>query len=320
MKNFILAITTYNRYEYLKECIYTWEITRNATASWQLVIADDGSNDGTLEYLDSLIIEKAEIIVIKNKRFGVNQQMNTILNYLESIDYDFCFKIDDDLTFLKQGWDDLYYQTAIDTGNHHLVFCDQNWCAEQLVDTPKMEGDLIGKVPMLHAHGLFYTFTPQVIKKVGFMDVESFGFRGMGHVDFTMRCAKAGYTSKDMPWDLLNSNEYISATKNNYKSVLPSTPIHVYDEYNRAKKERVILQENRIYVSNKPIEANLYTNFKEELIEALSNKVVNFESNKKEIVSWYDTEILKIKNWYINQYDHLPKWYIKLGKIFKLLK
>ena len=45
---------------------------------------------------------------------------------------------------------------------------------------------------MLHAHGFFYTFSPEVIKKVGSMDTQSFGFRGMGHVDFSMRCARAG--------------------------------------------------------------------------------------------------------------------------------
>lgn len=51
--------------------------------------------------------------------------MNTVLNYLETINYDFFFKVNDDITFLKSGWDELYYKTTIKTRNHHLIFCDQ---------------------------------------------------------------------------------------------------------------------------------------------------------------------------------------------------
>ena len=275
---------------------------------------------GQLEYLDSLKTDKIKLVVIKNKRLGVHQQMNTILSRLESIQYAFCFKVDDDITFLKSGWDDLYYKTAMESINHHLVFCDENWGTEQFLKKPKVEGSLIGKVPMLHAHGFFYTFTPHVIEKVGFMDVDSFGFRGMGHVDFTMRCARAGFTNQDTPWDVPNSNTYISATKHGYKSVLPATPIHVYDGYNRDRKELVILQKDRIYISNQPINANLYIQFKEELIDALSDKVVNFELDKKEVVDWYENEIDKIKDWHENQYNYLPRWYLSFGKVFKIFK
>ena len=34
------------------------------------------------------------------------------------------FKIDDDITFLKSEWDLLYYNQAIKTGYHHLIFCE----------------------------------------------------------------------------------------------------------------------------------------------------------------------------------------------------
>ncbi len=205
---FTLAITTFNRLNYLKACLDSWIQTRSIDVDWTLIIADDGSDDGTTDYLDSLKIKNAKVVVIKNKRLGVHQQMNTILNYLETIDYDFCFKIDDDIAFLKTGWDKLYYEAAIKTGNHHLVFCDENWCKEQFLDKPKIERVLNGRVPMLHTHGFFYTLTPHVIEKVGFMDVESFGFRGMGHVDYTIRCARAGFTNHEFtPWDVPNSND-----------------------------------------------------------------------------------------------------------------
>lgn len=320
MNTLILAITTYNRIEYLRECILSWKNTKTEDSNWILIVADDSSDDGTIEYLEALNIENTDVVILKNKRLGVHQQMNTILNYLENIEYDFCFKVDDDITFLKPGWDNLYYNTAIKTGFHHLVFCDKNWGKEQFLETKIVTDNLVGRIPMLHVQGCFYTFSPDVTKKVGFMDVDSFGFRGMGHVDFTMRCARAGFTNPKTPWDIAHSNSYISATKQEYKSVMPAMPIHVYDAFNRETKENVILKENRIHIAKQPKKIKLYTEFKQEIIEAMSVKIVNFEEEKKEIVSWYDIEILKIKDWYTNQYGYLPNWYLKLGKIFKLFK
>lgn len=320
MTLFILTITTFNRLQYLKACLDSWGKTRSTDINWKLIIADDGSTDGTLEYLNAIKFENTEVIIIKNERIGVHQQMNTILKRLQNINFDFCFKIDDDITFLKSGWDELYYTTAMETGNHHLVFCDENWCTDQFLGSKALAKGLVGNVPMLHAHGFFYTLTPQVVEKVGYMDVDSFGFRGMGHVDYTMRCARAGFTNEVTPWDMLNSNAYISATKHDYKSVLPSTPIHAYDTYNRERKESIILQKGRIHIPFQDIDPNIYLKFKEELIEALSDKVVNFESDKYEIVSWHEQENKKMRNWYNSQYKHLPNWYIKLGKLFKLVK
>lgn len=319
LNKFILAITTYNRIAYLKDCISSFNNTRSNAYSWTLIIADDGSTDGTLEYLEQLSLENCTIEIIKNNRIGVHQQMNTILQKLETTSFDFCFKIDDDITFLQSGWDDLYFETAIKTGVQHLVFCDENWNKAGQLTISITNKDLIGRVSLLQAQGFFYTITPEILNKVGYMDVESFGFRGMGHVDFTARCAKAGFTDRETPWDIINSNEYITASKEAYKSVLPSTAISAYDEFTREKKESIIRDPNRIFISLAEIDHSIYNSFQKDLILALSNKVENSESEKQKEVNWYKEEINKINNWYENQYNHLPKWFVKVGKVFKLL-
>jgi len=318
MKNFVLAITSCNRKDYLQECIESWNKTRSLDNKWKLIIADDGSTDATLEYLESLELMDVEIYVIKNNKIGVHQQMNTILKELEKMNFDFCFKVDDDLTFLKSGWDELYYKTAIETGNHHLVFCDETWSEKQLLKKAKTTTNLVGKVPMLQVNGIFYTITPEILKSVGYMDVASFGFRGMGHVDYTMRCARAGFTNAQTPWDVNESNAYLSAIKENYNSVLPSTAIGVYDSYFRKEKEKIIQQENREYIAMQAINNSLFSQFREQLIIALSAKVELFEAEKTKLVDWYEQEIEKIKAWNTNQYKHLPRWYLSLGKVFKL--
>ncbi|MFT6947576.1 MAG: glycosyltransferase involved in cell wall biosynthesis [Vicingaceae bacterium] len=318
--DFILSVTTFNRINYLKSCINSWVDTRSENETWKLLIADDGSTDGTLNYLDQLSIDNCEIITIKNNRIGVHQQMNTILHRLETISFDMCFKVDDDITFLKKGWDYLYLEQAIKTGYDHLVFCDTNWCTEQQIKEPIQEGGLIARTFIKNAHGFFYTITPQILKKVGYFDADSFGFRGMGHVDFTMRCARAGFTSTNGPWDIVDSNNYICASKENYQSVLKLSAITAYDEYNRVEKEEIINQVDRIYIPLKKIDRFIYNSFQDELILALTNKVQNFEKEKGKEIYWYKNEIHKIKNWYESQYDHLPNWFVKIGKLFKLLK
>ena len=96
----ILAITTFNRLHFLKVLINSFK--KNATDSnWKIIIADDGSTDGTIEYIESLKIPDVSITLIKNKRNGVHYQFNTIIRKLEELDFDYCFKCDDDIEFLK---------------------------------------------------------------------------------------------------------------------------------------------------------------------------------------------------------------------------
>ena len=106
---FVLGVTTYNRLGYLKSCLEGWYNTRDVNSDWILVVADDGSTDGTLEYLESTwvnsVLPNIDVKVIKNQRHGVHHQANQILKYASGMDFDFGFKIDDDIQFLKSVWD-----------------------------------------------------------------------------------------------------------------------------------------------------------------------------------------------------------------------
>lgn len=105
----IMAITTYNRIEFLKKCIGSWRKTRNRSYEWVLVIADDGSTDGTEEYIKSLKVPGVVAIkILQNNRTGIHYQTNTILQYCSKIGFEYGFSVDDDVEFLKRGWDDAY--------------------------------------------------------------------------------------------------------------------------------------------------------------------------------------------------------------------
>lgn len=82
--------------------------TRNPYYKWHLIINDDGSTDGTIEYLKNINIVGTEIHIIYNNRKGVHEGTNAILDRINKIKPDYVFKCDDDVIFVKKGWDNAY--------------------------------------------------------------------------------------------------------------------------------------------------------------------------------------------------------------------
>lgn len=225
--HFVTAITTYNRCEYLKRNVESWDATRNHSHKWTLIVADDGSTDGTLDYLEGLRIPGVEVRVIRNQRRGVHYQTNQILREVQGLDFTFAFKTDDDLLYLAPGWDDAYYQAAMATGFHHLAFADAEWMRFHGNVSAKPEQDhasgiLSSKVKTEMPQGAFWTFTPDVLRDVGFFDLQNFGLCGYGHIDYTLRCCRAGYNDPKNVCDLKDSSKYLRLVlqKEGYRSAV----------------------------------------------------------------------------------------------------
>jgi glycosyltransferase involved in cell wall biosynthesis len=62
----ILAVTTYNRLCFFKEMICGFLKHTKKTNEWMIIIADDGSTDGTKEFIERLDLKKT--IKIYNNR------------------------------------------------------------------------------------------------------------------------------------------------------------------------------------------------------------------------------------------------------------
>jgi len=252
---FLLGITTYNRLEYLKKCVASWNQTRNKEHHWTLVIADDGSNDGTRDYLHDLDRDgNPEIWTMSYERRGVHYQKNMLLEFAERSHIDFAFMCEDDMVFLHPGWDDLYYSVAMETGFHHLVFFDPIWNEKYRegggYKHPVCYNGLCCQVKNKCIFGCFWTFTKKVIEEVGYFDLDKFGLCGHGHIDYSWRCARAGFNTMENVYDAMGSEGYLTIQGGeNYQDSIPSEQREAmaYLEQRLADKENT-LREDRIYI------------------------------------------------------------------------
>lgn len=249
IKNVVFAITTYNRLSYLKNTIETWNNTKSSSFKWHLIIADDGSNDGTIEYLRNLHIENVETYILEHNRQGVHHQVNQILRLCNELNFDFGFKVDDDLVFKEHGWDELYIHAAVHTGFHHLIFYDRKW-GEKRSPRPCVQhqsGLLECCTDSEEIQGALWTFTPQIIKDVGYYDLQQFGVCGYGHTDYSFRCCRAGFNDIQQPYDAVNSNQYVELVKTNYTES-PNEYRYLWNSEEQVKEKKQILGENRVFV------------------------------------------------------------------------
>jgi len=245
----IYSVTTYNRLSFLKKTIETWYNTINKKHKWTLIVADDNSDDGTVEYLRNLKLDGIEIIIILNDRRGVHHQTNQLLKISISKEFDVGFKSDDDLVFIKSGWDDLYINAIKQSGYSHLIFYDRNWGVRRNeVRNPIFKDDILQNyVDNVSLQGAFWTFTKDLIKSVGFIDVENFGLCGLGHVDFSLRCCRSGYNDLNYPFDAKDSNEFIQLNKDNYIS--HNEFRRLWNTEDQLKNKKQLLRKSRFYVA-----------------------------------------------------------------------
>jgi hypothetical protein len=261
----LMAITTWNRLEFLRIAVESWRVTRSAAYDWTLVIADDGSTDGTLEWLSSLRMEiDVELFVLRNQGLYVVGQTNTVFELGALIGYDFGFKADDDVIFKKSGWDALYVKAWQTSAVDHLVYLNlahrANLVARQGL-TPMMNppvrdtsGLLEARVDAWGVDGSLWTFTPALIARIGGGDEENFPIRGQWHVDLTLRAARAGMVNMSAVFDAARSNAFITlqvvTNTSAYRPALPWGPAYklTKDAAEMARRERVMSNSRRVFV------------------------------------------------------------------------
>lgn len=201
----VTCVTTYNRINYFSRFLESWKKTKSDKYDHKLIIADDGSKDGTEKLLKQ--IESEDIIVIQNNRIGVAAQTNSLFSASSSVGFDFGFKSDDDIFFKKSGWDELYIDAIKSSKYEHLCYYNEYWRGQRRNHVST--GQVTAKACVLDCLGCFWTFTPNVLNKIGYFDTKNFGFMGHEHIDFSMRCCRAGFNNRFDFFDASRSSEFI---------------------------------------------------------------------------------------------------------------
>lgn len=259
----IFAVTTYNRRDYLRECLDSWTATRDPTWSWLVIVADDGSTDGTLDDLQAPRLP-ADCVVLRNHRRGAGGQTNAIYDYCRRLDYDVGFKADDDLVFRAKGWDRLYRRAMQASGFDHLCHLNLRlWNQERRPKLPLAVGTPLALDPsgacaaytdVYNCMGCLFTFTPRVLDAVGDVDERSFPVRGDWHIDYSARAARAGFNRVDTFFDARGSNDFIDL-QNNLKptylhTIAPQSPEmrRVASPEEVARRQAIVRDERRVLV------------------------------------------------------------------------
>ena len=263
----IYGLTTYNRKGYLENHIKTWYDTIDKKQEWTLYINDDGSDDGSKEYIENLSFGDVNIVKNFAKRRGVHYGINKILQYSEKEEFDFGFKAEDDIFFKKDGWENIYISASKKTGYKHLAFVDRKWAEKYttaiLLKTPiqNKKKSIEAKISNAYnAYGCFWTFTPDIIKKVGYIDVENFGLSGNGHTDYTLRCCNLGYNNRKPFYDAIDSELYIEMIRDDYHCAATGRVRNFASTFGvkHGHKGRVLEDKNRKYIPYKELEYNVF--------------------------------------------------------------
>ena len=245
----VLGVTSFNRVEYVGRLLETFAQTRSEEFAWTVIVADDGSSDGTWTFLSSYEPDDFDLILIRNHGARIAGQTNTIFMAAEAIGFDFGFKADDDIFFDKPGWDRLYYQASVETGMDHLVYHNSSWKpAAHLLRRP----GLVSQTTGLGALGCFFTFTPRLLSSVGLFDEMSFPVRGYSHLDYTMRACRAGFNEAPTLWDADGASDAVMMWgRDDYLDVTDwSSPeiVAVTTSEERSRRLDIVSDENRVFV------------------------------------------------------------------------
>jgi glycosyltransferase involved in cell wall biosynthesis len=202
----VLGVSTFNRLHYLQKFVETFDKSREDEFDWVLIVADDGSSDGTVDYLLDLSLPDVLIVKIFNKRAGIAGQTNSILLAAEAVNFDFGLKCDDDVYFVRRGWASGYLEAAKSSGFDHLVHHDDSWKKGAF---RHVKGPLEARVGAEDSMGCLWTFTPRLVEDVGYFDERSFPVRGHSHIDYTCRSSRLGYNEAETIWNWSGSSHHI---------------------------------------------------------------------------------------------------------------
>ncbi|WP_409438917.1 glycosyltransferase [Psychromonas sp. GE-S-Ul-11] len=177
-----VAVITYNRLERLQDNIK--QINAFSNKETVLVVADDGSQDGTKTWCD-----ENGVTCISLSNSGVVANKNRALYFLHEVEQcDVSILLEDDCKPIAQGWDATWALTALTWG--HVNFAHKRVIGDTklIKGTGKIYSPYVSK----SVTGQCTATSLSAFQKVGYLNPVFKGY-GCGHVEWTQRFINQGF-------------------------------------------------------------------------------------------------------------------------------
>ncbi len=175
-----IAVTTFDRSDTVADMIT--KLDSFTSIDFELVVADDGSTDGTSD-----VLAAAKCQSIRGPNRGVAWNKNRGLYHLMNrTSVDIILLMDDDVVPLVYGWEQDWLQAAINFG--HVNFAPAHARHHVLAGACRAADPGIMQI----IGGQCLAFTREALLNIGYFDPR-FGKYGHEHTDVSYRCLRAGF-------------------------------------------------------------------------------------------------------------------------------
>lgn len=173
-----IGVVTYNRRAYLERCLA--KIRAHTKSEHLIVVADDGSQDDTVEFCKS-----SKIRVVTGRNRGVCWNKNRALFALEALGCDPILLVEDDCLPTEDNWD-FHWRVATALFGHVSY-------AHPKLEQWKISGTGTAIDPIVNNKSTAQcsSISGALMRSVGFFDSRFKGY-GVGHAEWTTRIKRAG--------------------------------------------------------------------------------------------------------------------------------
>ena len=213
----VIGIKCKNRLEYLKDLVDSFLRTKSSDIGYRMYVADTSTDPAIsseiVNYLETLDLENVTIAYLRFCDGSVTDLSNGILSEVLNCDIrynPYVFMCDEDIKFLKQGWDKSYIHAMERSEYKHLVFYDTRWRnPSQNKNLNVSDVRLHSKSTYLTTQGAFFSLTSEALKSVGLYNKDLFPTKGGGHLNYTYRLYRSLGLDPHFIYDVAHSETMI---------------------------------------------------------------------------------------------------------------
>lgn len=220
--NIVVGIITYNRKQLLADCLGSVRasIPPGDGNTWSIIVSDDGSTDGTHEYLHEQknradfaagkVLLKVLCAEDYGGRGGVARNSNRVIKAALELKADVLFLLNDDVVVGSSEAFTKYIRTWQLTGIQHFAFTDPNSVHKPINRNRVIDGEL-NRIDVEYRNlgdGAFLFFSKEALETLGGFNTEYAMFGGE-HCEMTARAVEAGLCPGVV--DLAEMDQFIRA-------------------------------------------------------------------------------------------------------------